>query len=295
MFKNFVCKTGAGKTLAYYGCNVLDRSFAMKNPKKNTKKESIGAHFIKSLLTYVALLAVLLGISAAATCFKDTMPALFNTASGKTASLFICYALMILAMPLLMRGAEYRGTKKKLEELEASQSTAYTDDVIKLSQQAIEMPVSLPVAWDCLKEATNGLDIKALDKRRAAWLVDSVDDDSRTVKCSLQYIADPLGRKLSQIYPRTIEMIASVDGHGVNTRLRTRYAFATPMDLEAVSEIISKTNSRLNEMISVADRSVKEQREQLRDRSAANAALLEKPREYNFDNLGSVDLPLSLN
>ncbi len=155
------------------------------------------------------------------------------------------------------------------------------------------MPVALPVAWDCLKEATNGLDIKALDKRRTAWLVDSVDDDSRTVRCSLQYMIDPLGRKLSQIYPRTIEMVASVDGHGINTKLRTRYSFATPMDLEAVSEIISKTNTRLNEMIVVADKSVKEQRE--RNRAGSAVAQLERPSTMSLDNLGKIDLPISLN
>jgi hypothetical protein len=121
----------------------------------------------------------------------------------------------------------------------------------------------------------------------------------RTVKCSLQYIADPLGRKLSQIYPRTIEMVASVDGHGVNTKLRTRYTFATPMDLEAVSEIICKTNSRLNEMIVIADKSVREQRELREQRvqisGSSMVAELEKPSTLNLDNLGKIDLPISLN
>ena len=268
----------------------------MKNPKKITKKESIGARIKSNLLFYAGALAVLAVINFAATHIQMPTLAFMPHASGHMTCVFICYAILLLASPILMKNSEFRMTREKLEEMEAA--TTYTDDVIKLSQQAIEMPVSLPVAWDCLKEATNGLDIKALDKRRAAWLVDSVDDDSRTVKCSFQYIADPLGRKLSQIYPRTIEMIASVDGHGVNTRLRTRYTFATPMDLEAVSEIISKTNSRLNEMIAVADKSVKDQkiqREQMRSGSTAGVAQLEKPQEFNFDNLGSIDFPLSLN
>ncbi|MBA3858117.1 MAG: hypothetical protein C0507_14525, partial [Cyanobacteria bacterium PR.3.49] len=296
MFKNFVCKTGAEKSLAYDGCNVLDRSSAMKNPKKITKKESLGAQIKSNLLFYAGALAVIAVINFAATHIQMPTLAFLPHVSGQATCFFISYAILLFSMPFIFKGAEFKVTKEKLEEMEAVKSTAYTDDVIKLSQQAIEMPVSLPVAWDCLKEATNGLDIKALDKRRAAWLVDSVDDDSRTVKCSLQYIADPLGRKLSQIYPRTIEMIASVDGHGVNTRLRTRYTFATPMDLEAVSEIISKTNSRLNEMIAVADKSVKDQkiqREQMRSASAAGVAQMEKPQEFNFDNLGSIDFPLS--
>lgn len=268
----------------------------MKNPRKITKKESIGARIKSTLLFYSVALAVLASINFAA----HHLPSLgiLPDSSGKSTCLFICFAILTLALPLLVKSAEYKMARQKLEDLESTQSTAYTDEVIKLSQQAIEMPVSLPVAWDCLKEATNGLDIKALDKRRAAWLVDSVDDDSRTVKCSLQYIADPLGRKLSQIYPRTIEMIASVDGHGVNTRLRTRYTFATPMDLEAVSEIISKTNSRLNEMIAVADKSVRAQRahkDLLQSHSSGNIAQLEKNQQFNFDNLGSIDLPLSLN
>lgn len=91
-------------------------------------------------------------------------------------------------------------------------------------------------------------------------------------------------------------MIASVDGHGVNTKLRTRYTFATPMDLEAVGEIISKTNSRLNEMIVTADRSVKEQREELRrDASDSPVAQLEKSVELSLADLGKINLPISLN
>lgn len=87
-------------------------------------------------------------------------------------------------------------------------------------------------------------------------------------------------------------MVASIDKSGNNTKLRTRYTFPTPMDLEAVSEIISKTNSRLNEMIVTADKSYNEQRE-LRRSSAV--AQMEKPMEFDFDNLGAVDLPISLN
>jgi len=268
---------------------------AMKNPSKRLKKESSGARFIQSLITYAALLGLFLGINAALNFFHIEPQASLHNESARMTFMVCCYALLLVCLPLLGRAADYKMTKKKLEDMDAAQSNAYGDDVIKLSQQAIEMPVALPVAWDCLKEATNGLDIKALDKRRAAWLVDSVDDDRRIVRCSLQYMADPLGRKLSQIYPRTIEMVASLDGHGVNTRLRTRYTFATPMDLEAVSEIISKTNSRLNEMITIADKSIKDQREQMRNRSTVGVAELEKPKEYDFESLGSIDLPLSLN
>ncbi len=269
----------------------------MKNSQKLTKaknkKETFGAKILKTLLTYSGII----GFSFAATAISHYQPInsffQFHIIAGQLIFAGAVAAGLLIAIPLIVRGAELRSTKEKLEDMEAAQSTAYTDDVIKLSQQAVEMPVALPVAWDCLKEATNGLDIKALDKRRAAWLVESVDDDRRTVKCSLQYIADPLGRKLSQIYPRTIEMVASLDGHGLNTKLRTRYTFATPMDLEAVSEIISKTNSRLNEIIVQADRSVREQKDELR--AGAAVAQLEKPMGLNLDNLGVIDLPISLN
>lgn len=265
----------------------------MKNLKKLTKKESFVVKLLKPLAVYGCLIAAYFLVKPLLGHVPVSPMPEFSPLIKQLIFAGVCMFGLLIVMPLLIRGAELRMTKEKLEELEASQTNAYADDVIKLSQQAVDMPVALPVAWDCLKEATNGLDIKALDKRRAAWLVDSVDDDRRTVKCSLQYIADPLGRKLSQIYPRTIEMVASVDGHGVNTKLRTRYTFATPMDLEAVSEIISKTNSRLNEMIVIADKSVKEQRVQMRNPSAV--AQLEKPSTLNLDNLGKIDLPISLN
>jgi hypothetical protein len=265
----------------------------MKNLKKLTKKESFCIKILKTLGVYGCLIAGFFLVKPILGHLPVGPLSEFSPLVRLWVFVVACTFGLLIVVPLLIRGAEFRLTREKLEEMEASQSNVYTDDVIKLSQQAVEMPVALPVAWDCLKEATNGLDIKALDKRRAAWLVDSVDDDRRTVKCSLQYIADPLGRKLSQIYPRTIEMVASVDGHGVNTKLRTRYTFATPMDLEAVSEIISKTNSRLNEMIVVADKSVKEQREKMHSSSAL--AQLEKPPALNLDNLGKIDLPISLN
>lgn len=264
----------------------------MKNSKKfSIKKESLRTQLINCLTVYGVLAGILLAVQIISHSLRSLLPPVSDSA-GRMIFAIVCSACLLIAMPLIVRMSEYRATKEKLEEMEENQSTAYTDDVIKLSQQAVEMPVALPVAWDCLKEATNGLDIKALDKRRAAWLVDSVDDDRRTVKCSLQYFADPLGRKLSQIYPRTIEMIATVDGHGVNTKLRTRYTFATPMDLEAVSEIISKTNSRLNEMIVTADRSVREQREKRRESAVAQ---LEKPVSLNLEDLGKINLPISLN
>lgn len=266
----------------------------MKNSKKLTKKESVRTKLFNSLALYGGLIGLAMATQAVMRSFPQPLPEMSDT-TGRFVFMIVCTIALLVSMPFLVRFTEYRMTKEKLEEIEENHSTAYSDDVIKLSQQAVEMPVALPVAWDCLKEATNGLDIKALDKRRAAWLVDSVDDDRRTVKCSLQYFADPLGRKLSQIYPRTIEMIASVDGHGVNTKLRTRYTFATPMDLEAVGEIISKTNSRLNEMIVTADRSVKEQREE--QRNGASVAQLEKPAEFelNLSDLGKINLPISLN
>jgi hypothetical protein len=258
----------------------------MKKLKHLSRKETSG--IFKALVAFSVVLIVLCLVLPVVGVFLSTPAA----QHGRLVFSIVLICVLGLTMPLFARGAFYRETKMKLETMEEAQSTAYTDDVIKLSQQAVEMPVSLPVAWDCLKEATNGLDIKALDKRRAAWLVDSVDDDRRTVKCSLQYIQDPMGRKLSQIYPRTIEMVASVDGSGINTKLRTRYSFATPMDLEAVSEIISKTNLRLNEMIVTADKSYKEQRE---TRRSAAVAQLEKPLEIDLDNLGSISFPVSLN
>ncbi len=270
----------------------------MKNLKKLTKKESSGVKILKSVCLYGCLLAVVFIAKPILGLLPVNHFSEYSPLASKLIFMFACSAGLLICMPLLVRGAEFRMTREKLEEMEETHSNVYSEDVIKLSQQAVDMPVALPVAWDCLKEATNGLDIKALDKRRAAWLVDSVDDDRRTVKCSLQYMADPLGRKLSQIYPRTIEMVASVDRYGVNTKLRTRYSFATPMDLEAVSEIISKTNSRLNEMIVVADKSIKDQREQ-RDQRARNGesavAQLEKPSTLNLENLGKIDMPISLN
>lgn len=258
----------------------------MKKLKQLTKNGTSG--FFKALMILSVVLIGLCVVVPLLNVFLSTPPA----QHGKLVFSLVLFCLLFLSMQLLAQSAVYRENKKKLETMEENQSTAYTDDVLKLSQQAIDMPVSLALAWDCLKEATNGLDIKALDKRRASWLVDSVDDDRRTVKCSLQYIQDPLGRKLSQIYPRTIEMVATVDGSGINTKLRTRYSFATPMDLEAVSEIISKTNSRLNEMIVVADKSYKEQRER---RSASAVAQLEQPATLNLDELGCINFPISLN
>lgn len=293
MLKNSGYKTGAGKSTCDYGCNVLDRSSAMKNLKKLTKKESSVVKILKSLGVNCGLIGAYFLLAPILSHLPIKSASHHSSLNSEFVFVIACVSGLLFGMPLLLRGADFRMTKKKLVEMEECHSNIYSEDVIKLSQQAVEMPVALPVAWDCLKEATNGLDIKALDKRRAAWLVDSVDDDSRTVRCSLKYMADPLGRKLSQIYPRTIEMVASVDGHGVNTKLRTRYTFATPMDLEAVSEIISKTNSRLNEMIVVADKSVKEYREHKRGASAV--AQLEKPSNLNLENLGKIDLPISLN
>lgn len=276
-----------------FACGIMVAMFltgppAMKNSK--IKKESVGQQILRMffLLAYVFVALVL--------CVWCKHLVHTPSTDGQLVSQNLIFVFLMtiglwLIAPLLLKGVEYRNTKEHLQAMEELQSTAYTDEVIKLSQQSKEMTVALPIAWDCLKEATNGLDIKAIDKRRAAWLIESVDDASHTVKCKLEYFADPLGRKLSQIYPRTIEMVASVDRSGVNTKLRTRYTFPTPMDLEAVSEIISKTNLRLNEIIETADKSIREQREA---RSASTATLV-KQTEFDIDALGTVDFPLSLN
>ena len=257
---------------------------------KHRHKEISGAYKALTYLCVVLIcsIVVLPFIMAVGEVMSKASPG----AVAQMVFILVFPVLLVAGFSFLAKFAIYRQEKIKLEEMDTTASTAYSDDVMKLSQQAVEMQVSLPVAWDCLKEASNGLDIKALDKRRASWLVDSVDDHSHTVKCSLQYMQDPLGRKLSQIYPRTVEMVASVDGAGPNTRLRMRYTFPTPMDLTAVSEIISKTNSRLNEMIVTADKSYREQRER---RDSFSVGLLEKPMELDLKNLGSIDLPISLN
>lgn len=257
---------------------------------KHRHKEISGAYKALTYLCVVLIcsIVVLPLIMAVGEVMSKASPG----AVAQMVFILVFPVLLVAGFSFLAKFAIYRQEKIKLEEMDTTASTAYSDDVMKLSQQAVEMQVSLPVAWDCLKEASNGLDIKALDKRRASWLVDSVDDHSHTVKCSLQYMQDPLGRKLSQIYLRTVEMVASVDGAGPNTRLRMRYTFPTPMDLTAVSEIISKTNSRLNEMIVTADKSYREQRER---RDSFSVGLLEKPMELDLKNLGSIDLPISLN
>lgn len=156
--------------------------------------------------------------------------------------------VLIVGLMFLVSGASVNEFKRKLLSIKTKQPI-YGQKVLKLSQQAVDLNVSPTVAWNCLREAANGLDIKAIDTRRTAWILNETDDSARTIKCSLNYIADPIGRKLSAIYPRLIRMETSIEAYGSITRMRTRYTFPTPMNLETVSQITNQTSAKLVEFI----------------------------------------------
>lgn len=161
-------------------------------------------------------------------------------------------SVLFVGLLFLSNSVKLREMRARLFTLKVKQP-AYGQKVLKLSQQAIDINVSPKVAWDCLREAANGLDIKATDTRRTAWILNDTNDAARTIKCSLEYIADPLGRKLSAIYPRLIRMETSIESYGSSTRLRTRYIFPTPMNLETVSQITTQTSEKLVDFILCAD------------------------------------------
>lgn len=156
--------------------------------------------------------------------------------------------VLALGLMIMVSGVSINEFKRKLTAMKSKQPI-YGQKVLKLSQQAVDLDVSPTVAWNCLREAANGLDIKAIDTRRTAWILNETDDSARTIKCSLNYIADPIGRKLSAIYPRLISMETSIEAHGSSTRMRTRYSFPTPMNLETVSQITNQTSAKLVEFI----------------------------------------------
>ncbi|MBC7997484.1 MAG: hypothetical protein IAF58_06060 [Leptolyngbya sp.] len=160
--------------------------------------------------------------------------------------------VLVLGLMFLVSGASVNEFKRKLLSIKTKQPI-YGQKLLKLSQQAVDLNVSPTVAWNCLREAANGLNVKAIDTRRTAWILNETDDSARTIKCSLNYISDPIGRKLSAIYPRLIKMETSIEAYGSITRMRTRYTFPTPMNLETVSQITNQTSAKLVEFIVNAD------------------------------------------
>lgn len=148
---------------------------------------------------------------------------------------------MMVVMPLLVT---YRmlieGATKKLKSY-----PAYFRKLKELSHHELKVPVLRPNAWRGLSESLDCMIVKVPDRRRAVWKLDDTDEKNLTLSASLLYTPEPIGRKRSQIYPRSLHLKAHVEGFGVSSKLYLTYSVDSPMDLVAVKELIQKTNESI--------------------------------------------------
>lgn len=133
-----------------------------------------------------------------------------------------------------------------------------------------EIPVLLPQAWEVIREGLNGLPIKMPDKRLAYWRVEQVTEQRREAKATISYMADPLGRKMRDLYTRTVSMKLRLQGTGVRTKLEIQLEASSPMDDLAVHQLCESTADALAQMCINAREGESRGRD---DKSAAVAAL----------------------
>lgn len=148
--------------------------------------------------------------------------------------------LLLLATFLGAYRLMVEGAIKKLKS-----NPSYFRKLEQVCRHELKVPVLRPNAWRGLSESLDCMIVKVPDRRRAVWKLDDADEKNLTLSASLLYTPEPIGRRRSQIYPRSLHVKAHVEGFGVSSKLFLTYSVDSPMDLVAVNEIIQKTNENV--------------------------------------------------
>jgi hypothetical protein len=127
--------------------------------------------------------------------------------------------VFVLSQIFLFESLRFGVRKKGLLSREPHSSIEYLNQTI-----SVPVPLVADKAWACTKENLGEI-IKA----------------KGSLRLSLRYVHDPLGKKPWQLVARQIECRLALKANGVNSNLNLEFKANSPMDYATVKEIIDQT------------------------------------------------------
>jgi len=148
----------------------------------------------------------------------------------------ILQALLIIAHPQMINYMQFYSRMKK-----------FSPGLRKKVGQCFDTPIKSEYfltpaeTTDRLTECLNRLPVKTADTRWACWVPVCADSDTGT-RYELRYTNVPIGRKKSQIYPRSLSMTSKVEGKGMRSNVELTFHAESPSDYANACNIVRETN-----------------------------------------------------
>lgn len=162
--------------------------------------------------------------------------------------LFLAYMGLVILAPLAPHLSSWRLRKNGLLSDEKLRLTTYLN-CPRLEKYALVQPQ----LWQRLSEVLPGLVIKLPDLRAAHWQMKAVDFSRKEIFLELWYVQNPLGIKVSRLYPRRLNCRARVISRGTSSAVEFFFSADSALDYDNVSTIIGNTISQVREAVEAKD------------------------------------------
>jgi len=175
----------------------------------------------------------------------------------QTAIVFYGFVFLVPALTMLYSlGMKARFTLERLQKYRKIKARQHANKTFESSlNKTVEVSPLIPVAWPAFKESLDGMIVKVPTKRAACWRVLSSDEDNKKVQALLTYTPEMLGKKVRDLYPRTILLDATVKGVGCRSHLELKFTVLSPMDNQAADKIVAETMVNLVREVNQMDQS----------------------------------------
>lgn len=161
---------------------------------------------------------------------------------------YVAYLGLVFLAPLTRRLSSWLMRKNGLLSDEKLRLTTYLN-----CPRLEKYPLVEPELWQRLAKVLPGLVIKLPDLRAAHWQMKAVDFSRKEIFLELWYVQNPLGIKVSRLYPRKLKCRARVISKGTSSVVEFFFSADSAMDYENVRAIIGSTVSQLRESLEAKD------------------------------------------
>ncbi len=158
--------------------------------------------------------------------------------------LFLAYLGLVFLAPLVPRLSSWRMRKNGLLTDEKLRLTTYLN-----CPRLEKYPLVEPELWQRLGKVLPGLVIKLPDLRAAHWQMKAVDFSRKEFFLELWYVPNPMGIKVSRLYPRKLKCRARVISKGTSSAVEFCFSADSAMDYENVRAIIGSTIAQIKESL----------------------------------------------
>jgi hypothetical protein len=132
--------------------------------------------------------------------------------------------------------SSWQARKNGLLSSDDLQLNSYLNGAIKERFHVVQ-----PLAWQILRDVLPGMVIKVPDVRTAHWEAVTVNENRHEIQLEMRYVQNPLGVKVSRLYPRKLSCAARLIGSGASSEVVFTFSAESAMDYQNVCEIITST------------------------------------------------------